>query len=142
MPNPSPRAEDSEPLIQQMTAAVAGLNWMSETDAPFEVLCWTEISQDGLTVEQVIAQAQLPPETPIEFISLDDFLDPVTQPQPWHREEDAQQFEQFQDLRRLLEQTLTQIRVYRCGMGELDIYVVGQAQDLGWLVLHTTAVET
>ena len=142
MPNPSPKAEDSEPLIQQMTTAVAGLNWMSETDAPFEVLCWTEISQAGLTVEQVISQAQLPPETPIEFISLDDFLDPVTQPQPWHREEDAQIVEQFQDLRRLLEQTLTQIRVYRCGMGELDIYVVGQAQDVGWLVLHTTAVET
>jgi hypothetical protein len=142
MTNPSPRAEDSEPLIQQMTAAVAGLNWLSETDAPFDILCWTDIPQNGLTVEQVISQAQLPPETPIEVISLDDFLDPVTQSQPWHRKEDAQIVDQFQGLRVLLEQTLTQIRVYRCGTGELDIYVVGQAQNLGWLVLHTTAVET
>jgi Nuclease A inhibitor-like protein len=142
MTNPSPRAENSEPLTQQMTAAVAGLNWLSETDAPFEIGCWTDISQQGLTVDQVISQAQLPPETSVEVISLDDFLDPVTQPQPWHGEEDAQIVEQFQGLRVLLEQTLTQIRVYRCGMGELDIYVVGQTPDLGWLVLHTTAVET
>jgi hypothetical protein len=32
--------------------------------------------------------------------------------------------------------------VYRCGTTELEIYIVGQTQDLNWLALHTTAVET
>jgi Nuclease A inhibitor-like protein len=142
MTNPSVGDEGAEDWIAQITTAVRGLTWMSETDAPFDVLHWTDIPPDGLTPEALLVHAQLPPETSIETISLDDFLDPVTQPQPWHSEEEAQSIAQFQALRTLLAQTLTQIQVYRCGTVEIEIYVVGQGRDLSWLALHTTAVET
>jgi hypothetical protein len=134
--------ENAEDWVGQISTAVQGLGWMSETDAPFDVQCWTEISPDGLTPEAVLTHAQLPTDTPIEAISLDDFLAPAIQPQPWHSEEEAWIVEQFQALRTLLAQTLTQIQVYRCGTVEIEIYVVGQGPDLTWLALHTTAVET
>jgi hypothetical protein len=142
MMNPSFRGEGAEDWIAQIAAAVQDLSWMSETDAPFDVLHWTDISPDGVTPEAVLTHAQLPLETPIETISLDDFLDPVTQPQPWHSEEEAQRTQQFEALRTQLAQTLTQIQVYRCGTVEIEIYVVGQGPDSSWLALHTTAVET
>lgn len=142
MINPSSSAEGAEALIAQMTAAVAQLSWMSETDAPFEVLYWPDIPEDGLTVKQILHQAQLPPETPIEAIALEDFLSSATQPQPWHTAEDAEIVERFQQLQALIAQALTQVQVYRCGRVEQDIYVVGQTQNLGWLVLHTSAVES
>jgi hypothetical protein len=142
MMDPPLGVENAEDWVGQISTAVQGLSWMSETDAPFDVQCWTEIVPDGLTPEAVLTHAQLPPDTPIEAISLDNFLAPAIQPQPWHSEEEVQSVEQFQTLRTLLVQTLTQIQVYRCGTVEIEIYVMGQGPDLTWLALHTTAVET
>ncbi len=133
---------NTEALVQNITQAVAELSWMSETDAPFEVLRWTERDQHNLTPAQVLHQAQLPSETPVEVMTLDDFLTPVIEPQPWHTEADVHVAQQFQALQTLLAQTQNPIYVYRCGTTELEIYVVGQVQDSDWLVLHTTAVET
>jgi Nuclease A inhibitor-like protein len=137
--NPSPNPED---LVEQVAAAVAALSWMSETDAPFEVLHWTGTTPDNLPPEQVCAQANLPLETPLETLALEEFLAPATQAQPWHTVEEASMTSQFQALQDLLEQHLTQIQVYRLGTTELEIYIVGQIQGSDWLVLHTTAVET
>jgi Nuclease A inhibitor-like protein len=137
-----PPSQDPEALVEQLTTAVAGLIWMSETDAPFEVLHWVDIPQDELTPKQLLHQAQLPPQTPIETMTLDAFLAPVIEPQPWHTAEDAHIAQQFQALQALLTQTLTNLQVYRCGTTELEIYVVGQIQKSDWLLLHTTAVET
>jgi Nuclease A inhibitor-like protein len=142
MRNLSFRSEGAQDWIAQITTAVQDLCWMSEADAPFEVLHWTDISSDGVTPAAFLTYVQLPPETLVETISLDDFLATVTQPQPWHSAEEAQYIQQFEALRTVLVQTLTQIQVYRCGTVEVEIYVVGQGPDLSWLALHTTAVET
>jgi Nuclease A inhibitor-like protein len=136
--SPSPE----EDWVQQMSAAVAGLSWMSETDAPFDVLLWTGLAQDCLAPEDVLRQAQLPPDTPVEAIALDTFFAPATELQSWYTPDDIKIAEQFQALETLLAQTLTQLQVYRCGTTELEIYIVGQTQDLNWLALHTSAVET
>lgn len=133
---------NTKALIQKITQAAAELSWMSETDAPFEVLRWTDCDQHNLTSEQVLNQAQLPPETPVEVMTLDDFLTPVIEPQPWHTDADVHIAQQFKALKVLLAQMLTKTQVYRCGTTELEIYMVGQVQDSDWLVLHTTAVET
>ena len=137
-----PPSQNPEALLEQVTTVVAGLMWMSETDAPFEVLHWVDIPQDEMMPEKVLRQAQLPQQTSIENMTLDDFLAPVIEPQPWHTEAETHIAKQFQALQALLVQTLTHIQVYRCGTAELDIYVVGQIQKSDWLVLHTTAVET
>jgi Nuclease A inhibitor-like protein len=141
MRNPSSPSPE-EDWVRQLTAAVAGLSWMSETDAPFEVLLWTGIAQDDLAPEDVLRQAQLPPDTSIEAIALDAFFAPATEIQSWYTSDEIKIVEQFQALQRLLEQTLTQIKVYRCGTTELEIYIVGQTQDLHWSALRTFAVET
>lgn len=133
---------NTEALVQKITQTVAELSWMSETDAPFEVLRWTGRDQHNLTPAQVLNQAQLPSQTPVEVMTLDDFLTPVIEPQPWHTEAEAYMAQQFQALQILLEQTLTKIQVYRCGTAELEIYIVGQIKESDWLVLYTTAVET
>lgn len=141
MMNPSSRSPE-EDWVQQMTAAVAGLSWMSETDAPFDVRLWTGMTQDCLTQQDVLHQVQLPPDTPVEAIALETFLAPVTELHAWYTPDDIKMTEQFQALQTLLVQALTQIRVYRCGTTEVEIYIVGQTKDLNWLVLHTSAVET
>jgi Nuclease A inhibitor-like protein len=148
MMEPSLGSESAEAILQQIAAAVQDLYWMSETDAPFEVLHWTNISPGGvtptgdLTSAQVLYQAQLPSGTPVEVISLSDFLAPATQRQSWHADEDVQEIEQFLALQILLTQNLTQIQVYCFGITELEIYIVGKALNSHWLALHTRAVQT
>jgi Nuclease A inhibitor-like protein len=148
MMKPSLGSEGAEDWIAKIATAVQNLFWMSETDAPFEVLHWSDISPNDLTPAgdlnpaHVLYRAQLLSDTPVEVISLRAFLAPVTQHQSWHTDEDAHAVERFLALQILLGQTLTQIQVYRCGTTEVEIYVVGKAYDSDWLALHTSAVET
>jgi Nuclease A inhibitor-like protein len=132
---------EADALVQQFTAAVADLNWTSETDAPFDIALWTGLSTATLSAKQVLQQVQLPPETLVEVVDLDTFFAP-TAPQPWHIDEEQAIAEQFQMLQMLLHQTLEDIQVYRCGKIELEIYIVGRTISGDWIALHTNAVET
>jgi hypothetical protein len=138
-------APETEALVQQIETAVTDLNWPSETDAPFEVLAWTEPSAKTPTAKfsgkQILEQAYLAPETPIETLDLDTFFEP-TLPQSWHSAEEQAIAKQFQALQTLLHQTLEDIQVFRCGKIEIDIYIVGRSPKGDWVVLHTAAVET
>jgi Nuclease A inhibitor-like protein len=132
---------EPEALVQQIAAAVADLNWVSETDAPFDVMQWTEPSTTKLSAKQVLTQAHLPPDTPVESQDLNAFFEPAL-PQSWHTAEEKVIAEQFQTLQALLHQTLRDLEVFRCGKIEIDIYIVGRSQEDDWIVLHTAAVET
>ncbi len=138
-------APETEALVQQIATAVTDLNWPSETDAPFEVLAWTEPSAKMPTAKfsgkQVLEQAHLDPEMPVETLDLDTFFEP-TLPQSWHSAEEQAIAEQFHDLQTLLHQTLEDIQVFRCGEIEIEIYIVGRSNKSNWIILHTTAVET
>lgn len=135
---------DPESLVQKIAAAVADLVWVSETDAPFDVVRWSDSFGESTQVpsqEQVLQQVQLPPETPVEMIDLETFLAP-TAPQPWHSEAEQAIAVRFQTLGNLLHETLEEIQVFRCGEIELEIYIVGHTPKGHWIALHTSAVET
>jgi Nuclease A inhibitor-like protein len=136
---------ETEAIVQQIATAATDLNWPSETDAPFDVLVWPEASAKTPTAKfsgkQVLEQAHLDPETPIEILDLVTFFEP-TLPQSWHSAEEQAIARQFQALHSLLNQTLEDIQVFRCGEIEIDIYIVGRSPESDWVVLHTAAVET
>lgn len=136
---------DPEPLVQKIAEAVADLVWVSETDAPFDVVRWPdsfgESTQELIHQDRVLQQVQLPPETPVEMIDLETFLAP-TAPQPWHSEAEQAIAVRFQTLGNLLHDTLEEIQVFRCGEIELEIYIVGHTLEGHWIALHTSAVET
>jgi hypothetical protein len=132
---------ETNALVQQLVSAVANLSWPSETDAPFDIARWTELPAAQPSTEQILQQALLPPETPVETVELDHFFEP-TKPQPWHSPEEQAIAEQFQNLQMLLQQSLEEIQVYRCGEIELEIYIVGRTRQGDWIILHTAAVET
>jgi hypothetical protein len=135
----SPNPED---LIGQLTAAVAELYWMSETDAPFDIRCWPVETEGPLSPSQVLAAAQLPSDTPIEVLDLDTLLAPVIAPQPWYGPDERAIAERFQALQTLLHEKLEQLQVYRCGSTELDLYILGKTSVGNWIALHTIAIES
>jgi hypothetical protein len=135
-------ASTTDDLIAQLTAATVNLCWSSETDAPFTVQLGPTNVEEPLNSEQVLAWAQLPLDTPINAVDLDEFLAPVLTPQSWHTSEESATVARFQALQTLLHKRLTHLRVYRCGEIELTLYIVGQTPQADWIVLQTSAVET
>jgi Nuclease A inhibitor-like protein len=158
MSGPS-RDQTDQALLEQLTEALSGLLWVSETDAPFDVALWEGWNPQELDREesdlkaadqdkfnilpseaQLLKKAQLPLETPVKQLDLQTFLDPVIH--PLYPPESPVVSGQFQLIEDLLQQNLQEIRVYLCGLGEIEIYILGRTPKSRWMVIHTAAVET
>lgn len=119
-------------LQQEFTAAIQDLWWVSETDAPWTVDVWSDLTSLAATEAKTI--------------ELDSFFAPAIQIQDGYCEAEMAEVKRYQTLLQLLQQHCTHCQVYRVGHIEIDIYVVGQINapeiDAPWIVLNTKAVET
>ena len=122
----------TQDLLQSLLIASQGLEYPSESDAPFDLFHWPATSGD-IAQQQLIAKvgaARKISEVPVDqfFADLDD-------------SEDAPH---FKELRRVLEATLTSLKVFRVGEGEVkvDIYLIGKMAAGDWAGLHTRSIET
>jgi hypothetical protein len=112
---------------------------MSESDYPFEVFVWDNITD--LTPEQLLEKTGHSPDTPIETIGIDKFFRQAVTSQDWHNEEEKAEVNRYQELLSFLKENLEDIQVYRLDECEIDVYIVGQCS--GQLIgLKTKVVET
>jgi hypothetical protein len=130
----------TDSIATQLEQASEGLLFLSETDAPFEVLSWQ--TQGELTPAKLLQLTEHPPDAPVEIVSVDEFFDTPTQEEDWHDEEERETVNRFQNLVSVLKQNLSQLQVYRVGSVEIDAYIVGVTDGGGWAGLSTKLVET
>ena len=125
-------------LVAAIKQASDGLFYMSESDYPYEVIHWEKAP---LTKEFVRYKAALG-DVPIEILAFGNFYNPDEPDPDWYGEEEKAQAVRFRYLMKLLADNLTQLKIYRLGKVEIDIYILGQA-DRGEIVgLKTKAIET
>lgn len=127
---------------QRVAKAADGLFYPSETDAPVEPFVMTGFEDEELTPEALLAFTERDAETPVETAELDAFFAPLVEEQDWHGPEERGAAKRFGRLRRLLERSLRDIRVFRVGERELDVYVLGRTRDGRFAGIRTRAVET
>lgn len=117
--------------------AAAGLEYPSESDAPFDLVRWDPAAGDPspATVGALAGgKGRRKRARPVEQVSPDEFFAALAET------DDAAK---FQALERALKQSLSDLRVYRVGgSAKVDVYVLGRAASGAWLGLHTTSVET
>ncbi len=133
---------EDENLVLQFEEAVADLWWMSETDAPFEVLFWENAFPSGFSIPEFIQLMEHDDALPVVIQTIDEFFEPVLIPQDWHGEDELDDLRRFKRLKALIQDSLNQTRVCRVGDTFLDIYVIGQTASLSWICLSTQAVES
>jgi hypothetical protein len=126
-------------LIEELKKATHGLTFMSESDYPFEVFRWdrAEPTPDflrGLTKQD--ASAPVETQTPAEF-----FRAAVSEP-AWKGEADLLVARRFQALMHLLEESLSDLKVFRVGTINMPVYIAGRSASGAWLGLSTRVVET
>ncbi len=131
----------SQDLQAELEAACQGLLWRSETDAPFELVV-LPAAEPPLDVGALLANGDYPPDSPVEIVSLDNFFAPVMEDHSWFDAQDSKLVEGCRHLRSLLEATLENLKVYRIGSVEIDVYLLGQTEDKQIVGVKTTVVET
>jgi len=128
-------------LIATLQALTQDLLWMSETDAPFEIVHWQN-QFNQLTNEQLLKLTGHSDDISVEVIEVDDFFPAATIEQDWFGEEEKAIANRYQELVVVLKQHLNQLKVYRVGAINIDIYIVGETESGEIVGLATKAVET
>lgn len=129
-------------LIDTLKSSSDGLLCMSESDYPFEVLVWESLGKEELTNEKLLDVTNHSKDTPVEVEDCDYFFEIATQEQDWHGSEEKETVKKYQNLVKTLKERLSDIKVYRVGTINIDVYIVGKT-PLGNLAgLSTKVVET
>ncbi|WP_172189071.1 nuclease A inhibitor family protein [Microcoleus asticus] len=130
----------TDSIADPLQKASEGLLFLSETDAPFEVIHWP--AQGELTPAKLLQLTNHPPDAPVELRTVDDFFAIATAQEDWHDREERETVQRFQNLVSILKQNLSQLQVYRVGSIEIDAYIIGVTQNGDWAGLSTQLVET
>jgi hypothetical protein len=127
-------------IVPLLKEAVAGLTFISETDAPLEVVFWPGDATE-LDKKLLAELAQVPMTEKIAVVEIDDFFAEVTAEQDWHNEEEKAEVKRFQQLVELLKTRLQSARAYRVGETRITVYVVGKVAG-GFAGVKTVVVES
>lgn len=130
---------DSE-LIDRLRQLSKGLLWMSESDYPFETIYWK--NQGNLTKKKLLQLSGHDLNTLVEVEQLDRFFVLAIKEQDWHEQEKKAEVKRYRVLLDFLKNYLRDIKVYRVGEVEIDIYIVGRTNSRNLAGLSTKAIET
>ncbi|MBS1794596.1 MAG: nuclease A inhibitor family protein [Acidobacteria bacterium] len=135
-PAESPKVD----LTEQIKSAAEGLWYISETDA--EIFPFTGSKADAVTKENLLSQIGKPPDTPVEERGFDEIFARFLRIEDWYGDEEKATAEKFAALKNLLAANLSDLKVFKVGQIELDVYFVGLDANGNLAGIQTKAVET
>ena len=135
------RSSTCAAVTTTLAKASSGLLMPSESDFPFTPFTWTGTAKPTLTIARLLDLTGHAPDTPVEVVELSYLFRNVAARQPWHDRQQAMNARRFQRLMRVIDQHLTDVRVYRIGTIRIDAYIVGRCGNVV-TGLSTTLIET
>ena len=132
--------KSDEKLLTELTQATDGLLFMSESDYPFEPVRWPD--QTELTPDAVRRLTGSDESAPIETQSVNDFFRPAATEADWKNAQQLAAARRYQALVGWLQDNLADVRVYRIGRIQIDVYIVGRSAAGSWIGLKTRVIET
>lgn len=126
--------------VQALRKASAGLTYMSETDAPWEVFSWSPAGE--LSADAVRKLGGHPSAAPVTEQPVGEFFAPLVEEQDWYGDEERAVAGSYRSLLTVIKSRLSDPKVFKVGDRRVTIYVLGGAKDGRLGGLKTTAVET
>jgi hypothetical protein len=127
-------------IFEGIKSLCSGLYYMSETDA--EILPFVGGKVKKLTMEKFAEEIGVTDHSKIEERDFDSFFKRLVEIKDWFGEEEKKMAKRFSELRDFLIQNLSDLRVFRIGRIEIDIYVVGIDRAGKIVGFKTKTVET
>jgi hypothetical protein len=122
--------------LEKIAKAAEGLYFISETDAPFEIVQFSTTTEDG-----VLKQIQ-GSDKKVEKQTVDYFFRNHVKEYPEHGEREKLMVQKFHALINALKSNLSDLQVYRVGDIQVDAYIIGRLEDGSYAGLKTKLVET
>ena len=132
--------KESEKLFNRIAAACEGLVYVSEIDSPVTPYAASETNSNLPDV--ILEYTGRPSNDHVEEALFDDLFDRLTAKRDWHGERENERTKKFLELRELLEEHLTDLKVFRLGRIQIDIFAVGLDKNDLLMGVSTKAVET
>ncbi len=127
-------------LTEKIKKITAGLSYTSETDA--KIVPFVGEKVETITDAEVVRENKSPADTPVEERDFAEIFGYLTQIQEWFGDEEKATAAKFCELKELLENNLRDLKVYRIGKIQIDIYVIGLDSENNMAGIKTKAVET
>lgn len=127
-------------LLEQIKNTSEGLYYISETDA--EITPFAGSLAESVSKEEILRQTKNAFDTPIEERNFAEIFKRLTKIQDWYGEEETAAAAKFAALKELLEKNLKDLKVFKIGTVELDVYFVGLNAEGVLMGIKTKAVET
>jgi hypothetical protein len=128
-----------EQLTEALREATRGLTFMSESDYPFEVFNWGASEPTDEYLRVLTGEAA---DAPIETTTTAHFFRVAAAEADWKNAEQLDTARKFQALMKLLEENLSDLKVFRVGSINIPVYVAGRGASGNWLGVSTRVVET
>ena len=125
-------------LDSQIEDAIKDLYYISETDS--ELFLYAGEKAEEVTAE--ILLNQIGRKDQVEERAFEDFFKRLTENQEWFGDEEIETANRFSALKEILTKNLSQLKVFKIGTIEVDIYIVGLDAEHFIKGVWTKAVET
>lgn len=129
-------------VIDNLQKATEGLLCCSESEYPFDVLLWESPELLPLTETKLLMHTNHPENTDIKLVEVDDFFRLATTEEAWYSSEEKQIVNKYRALVKTLKNCLSDVKVYRLGNVEIDVYIIGLTPAGNLAGLSTKLVET
>src|SRR5437762_759354 len=117
----SKEAKTSETdITRQIKKAAEGLWYISETDA--EIFPFTGSKADSVTKENLLEQIGRSADTPVEERDFNQMFERFIKIEDWFGDEEKATATKFAALKSLLEKNLKDLKVFKVGQINLDVY--------------------
>jgi hypothetical protein len=123
-----------ENLRAEIEKSTAGLTYISETDAAVEPYAGGKA--DVVEIEHITTATRHEEMLPRDFFSR------LTADRDWYGAAQKEIAKRYASLEKLLEENLRDLKVFKVGRIQIDIYVVGLDADNDLIGIKTKAVET
>lgn len=140
MDDSEPSENNANALASEIKKAVENLYYMSETDAG--IVPFIGNKADSVTAANLISQTQSDEKSKVTEIKFDEFFSNLTKIENWFGDEENRTAQKFSGLKDLLEKNLKDLKVFKIGQIEIDIYIVGLDSQSVLTGIKTSAVET
>ena len=127
-------------LVSDIENASKDLFYTSETEA--KILLFVGSQADAVTKENLLIQTKNESNPKVEEKDFTDFFDQLTKIQDWFGNEEKEIAAKYSGLSDLLKNNLKDLKVFKVGKINLDIYVVGLDTEGVLTGVQTKAVET
>jgi hypothetical protein len=124
----------------RLKSLTEGLSYQSESDYPVEP--YARDAGKGAPTAAEFAKGREGEDAAVRELNFDSFFGNYTDEQDWWGEEERAVAKKFQALVAFLKENLKDIKVYRVGDVEADVYIVGKTESGDFAGVKTKIVET